>query len=189
MLEEAASELFLEEGYARVTVTQIARRAGVSRATFFNYFSSKSDVLWADVDEALASLPLALAESDPGHSPDRALHAALGALADRFGPRSVPWVLTQFEAIGSPPEVLAAAMQRLGGLHLALRDSVAERTGASATGLSCELAAGSALAALVAAVRVWSEAGPSRSGLREHLDAALALQAARRPAPPPGTDD
>ena len=58
-LEEAAAELFLEQGYPHTTVDDIASRAGVSRATFFNYFHNKSDVLWVDVDRALV-LPLAV---------------------------------------------------------------------------------------------------------------------------------
>ena len=55
-LEEAALELFLEQGYTPTTIDQITSRAGVSRATFFNYFSSKADLLWVEVDDALDSL-------------------------------------------------------------------------------------------------------------------------------------
>lgn len=54
-LEEAACELALEQGWDHVSASEIARRAGVSRSSFFNYFASKSDVLWWNVDVALAS--------------------------------------------------------------------------------------------------------------------------------------
>ncbi|HLS00520.1 MAG TPA: helix-turn-helix domain-containing protein, partial [Beutenbergiaceae bacterium] len=53
MLEEAACELFLERGYPGTSVADITTRAGVSRATFFNYVTSKSDLLWAGVDDAI----------------------------------------------------------------------------------------------------------------------------------------
>ncbi len=60
MLSEAACELFLEQGYDATSVSDITRRAGVSRSSFFNYFSAKSDVLWsgfdARVDAAVADL-------------------------------------------------------------------------------------------------------------------------------------
>jgi AcrR family transcriptional regulator len=55
-LEDAATELFLEQGYQNTSIDEIARRAGISRATFFNYFTTKSDVLWVDVDSALPVL-------------------------------------------------------------------------------------------------------------------------------------
>jgi AcrR family transcriptional regulator len=56
MLAEAAGELFLEQGYQDTSVDDIAHRAGVARATFFNYFPAKADVLFWDVDQVLSSL-------------------------------------------------------------------------------------------------------------------------------------
>ncbi|MPV49681.1 TetR family transcriptional regulator [Pseudactinotalea sp. HY160] len=56
ILEEAACELFLEQGYAATSVADITARAGVSRATFFNYVPTKSDLLWTSIDEAFESL-------------------------------------------------------------------------------------------------------------------------------------
>ena len=56
MLQDAAFELFLENSYAGTTVEEIAQRAGVSRNTFFNYFPTKSDVFWVELDESLDRL-------------------------------------------------------------------------------------------------------------------------------------
>ena len=55
-LAEAACELFLEQGFEATSIADITSRAGVSRSSFFNYFASKSDVLWAGLDERLTSL-------------------------------------------------------------------------------------------------------------------------------------
>jgi AcrR family transcriptional regulator len=38
-LQRAAMELFLERGYAEVTVAEIADRAGLTKRTFFKFFS------------------------------------------------------------------------------------------------------------------------------------------------------
>ena len=44
-LYDAAVTLFREQGYENTTVDQIARRAGVAKGTFFNYFPTKDAVL------------------------------------------------------------------------------------------------------------------------------------------------
>jgi AcrR family transcriptional regulator len=42
---EAAMDLIAEKGYDETTVEDIALKAGVSRRSFFRYFSSKSDLI------------------------------------------------------------------------------------------------------------------------------------------------
>lgn len=44
-LLDAAKELFVAEGYAAVTVDDVARAVGCSRATFYLHFANKGDVL------------------------------------------------------------------------------------------------------------------------------------------------
>jgi AcrR family transcriptional regulator len=43
----ATKEIFLTHGYTGTTVDEIARAAGISRASFYTYFPSKRDVLLA----------------------------------------------------------------------------------------------------------------------------------------------
>ena len=55
-IERATIELSLERGFNGTTIDDICERAGISRMTFFNYFSSKSSALLGrppvDFDEA-----------------------------------------------------------------------------------------------------------------------------------------
>jgi len=62
-LAEAACELFLERGYEATSIADITQRAGVSRSSFFNYFTSKSDVLWSGIDERIGVATTALDET------------------------------------------------------------------------------------------------------------------------------
>ena len=55
-LAEAACELFLEQGFEATSIADITTRAGVSRSSFFNYFASKSDILWSGLDERIADV-------------------------------------------------------------------------------------------------------------------------------------
>lgn len=44
-IQGAALRLFSEKGYEAATVSEIAEAAGVSKGTFFNYFSTKDELL------------------------------------------------------------------------------------------------------------------------------------------------
>ena len=46
-LMDAALHIFAEEGYHSASVSQIAKRAGVSKGLMYNYFHSKEEVLRA----------------------------------------------------------------------------------------------------------------------------------------------
>ncbi|WP_022885239.1 TetR/AcrR family transcriptional regulator [Glaciibacter superstes] len=173
MLEEAAAELFLEQTYAGTTIEQIAQRAGVSRNTFFNYFSAKSDLLWVDIDDGLAGLARSLDEcAGAGHATD-AVRRALMIVADGFGPANVPWALTQYELMGTSAELEASALSRF----MAQADLVTQFTsiqvGTGAAVLPCRAFSLAVLAATAAAAGVWAKAGVARGRLAPYVDEAV----------------
>ncbi len=49
-LREVARRLFLEQGYAAVSLTRIAEVAGISRTTLFSYFRAKHELLWDEFE-------------------------------------------------------------------------------------------------------------------------------------------
>ncbi|MDQ1741175.1 MAG: hypothetical protein QOE53_2827 [Pseudonocardiales bacterium] len=64
----AAMSLFFEHGYDSVTVGDVARLAGVSVATVFNYFDTKEDLFFDEVDPLQAALVAAVRDCPPGAS-------------------------------------------------------------------------------------------------------------------------
>ncbi|HKD98085.1 MAG TPA: TetR family transcriptional regulator [Micromonosporaceae bacterium] len=71
----AAFELFASHGFDRVSVAAVARHAGVSEATVFNYFPTKEDLVIGRLDEFEAGLVAAVRDRPPGTS----VIAAFGA--------------------------------------------------------------------------------------------------------------
>ncbi|WP_110205184.1 TetR/AcrR family transcriptional regulator [Nocardioides daejeonensis] len=58
-LEEGAVEVFAERGYAAASIDQVAKAAGLSRATFYLHFANKADLvigLWGDLRVQLLDL-------------------------------------------------------------------------------------------------------------------------------------
>lgn len=50
---DSALQLFAERGYDRVRVEDIAQEAGVSRATFYNHFAEREEILGALIEQLL----------------------------------------------------------------------------------------------------------------------------------------
>ena len=58
LLEETLMVLMQRKGYAQTTVTDLCREAGIPRRTFYHYFDSKEDVLYAVIENMLSECSL-----------------------------------------------------------------------------------------------------------------------------------
>jgi AcrR family transcriptional regulator len=170
-LQEAAFELFLEKGYEATTIGQIAQRAGVSRNTFFNYFSSKGDVFWVDLDDALKVVTTRLVETPAGRSALYAVRDALVVGGREMGSLQVPWALTQYALVGGAGDLISSALTRLHEHFTAIELFLLTRT--PITAVRAKTAAYAVLGAAVAAVQIWAAAGISRGQLEPYLLEAL----------------
>ena len=170
LLQEAALELFTENGYAGTSVEHITTRAGVSRNTFFNYFASKSDVFWLEVDAALPTLVDALAVAPADARPCDAVVTAVCAFAAEFGPDAVPFVLTQHELIGSVAEVTASAVSRLAAHAELIRVFLVGRGMPEHTAMTAGFACAGAT---VAAALAWAGAGAQRGSAESYVRDSL----------------
>jgi AcrR family transcriptional regulator len=76
-INSAAMELFFAAGFDSVTVAEVANRAGVSVATVFNYFDTKEDLFFDEVERLAADLAATVRDCPPGASVMAALHSHL----------------------------------------------------------------------------------------------------------------
>lgn len=182
-IAEAACELFLECGFDATTIADITQRAGVSRSSFFNYFTSKSEVLWAGLDEriagverALADAPLsAAAQGDPAAS----VASALRAVGEGFAPDSLALALGNAHAMG-----LAHLLEREAGARRArIGALVARRLQASGIdAIEAEVAGAAYAGAVLASIAAWADAGAGQTPLAPLLERALHAAASTLPA-------
>ncbi len=64
-IQDAALDLFVDQGFEATTVEQIALRADVSPSTFFRYFGTKADIILNDHDTQLGQLCDAIRSQPP----------------------------------------------------------------------------------------------------------------------------
>lgn len=77
-------DLVLERGYEETTVDDICAAAEISRTTFFRYFSSKDEALFATTADAGEFLRDALTARPAGEPPWVAMRHALDPLIERY---------------------------------------------------------------------------------------------------------
>jgi AcrR family transcriptional regulator len=83
-LQEAALALYGERGYEETTVAEIAERAGLTKRTFFRYFTDKREVLFWGADLLEQRMVAAIEAAPASASPLAMIGAALDAAAVRF---------------------------------------------------------------------------------------------------------
>lgn len=164
-IAEAACELFLEQGYEQTSIIDITSRAGVSRSSFFNYFSSKSDVLWAGLDERLAVFEQRLA-ADTAAPAASAVRAETLAIAEGFVPDSLALAIVNLTAMGLEVEFERDAALRRARVARAVATRLV-RGGADR--LRAEVAGAAWGGAVLAAIEAWAHDGAGRTSLARFL--------------------
>lgn len=167
-IEDAAAELFLERSYVGTTVDDIALRAGVSRATFFNYFDSKSDLLWSDADRAIATLSERLGAGDSIF--DAILHTA-----NEVGSERVPLAVSQSDVMGTRDELVSSGLLRVTKLVELIRQAIVTQEGSGGRTLATTVRANACAGAVIAAWESWIFSGVDRRPLKDYIRDALAL--------------
>ena len=125
-ISEAAAALFLERGFDTVTVTEIAKAAGVSTVTVFNHFPRKEDLFLDRAVDAVELLRAAVRDRGPGVDVLASLrYASLRLVDDRhplsgLNDRSIPF----FRTVAGSPALVARAREIAADLERTLADEL-----------------------------------------------------------------
>src|SRR5271170_5398897 len=157
-LRQAALKSFARKGFANVTVTELAREAGVTERTFFRHFPSKEAVLFQDYETQLEWLAEALAQRPTSESLFDAVLASIG---------SFPHDLEVVRQAAIARSTLISAERIAAHLRVVqssfadvLTDFIRTRyLGVPNLDLVAEVAGATLAAALVVAVQKWGDDG------------------------------
>lgn len=154
-IEDAALDLFAEQGYEDTTVDQIAARAEISKATFFRYFGAKGDVIFGAGDDRHQALQEAIAERPVSED---ALTAVRMAVLRQWLPTVDPRrTVRQTRAARTSPVLRGLSLDLGVRWQTDVSDALARRQGLDSGDRSCRLAAAMAFAVLSNAVNLWMD--------------------------------
>ncbi len=145
-LADAALELFLERGYDRVSVKDVAEAADVSVTTLFKHFPGKEALVFDLDDELEAGLVAAVRERPAGQS---ILHALRDHIGHRVrARRAAGGPMPAFARMVDETPALRDYSRRMWQRHeTTLARAIAEDTGAPPGDIACAAVARFALAA------------------------------------------
>lgn len=150
-LQEAALELYREQGYDATTTAQIATRAGVTERTYFRHFADKREVLFGGEIELRDTMVDAITGASPDASPLDLVAGAYLAAVPLFV-EGRPVAVRRAEIIAGTP----ALEERAHAKTAALTDAVvAALTGRGVPEPTARLAAQVAAAAFQRAGAQW----------------------------------
>ncbi len=161
-LRDAAMELFSRQGFDHTTVEEIADACEVSPRTFFRYFPTKEDVLFADADDRRDALLAVLAAEPLDHPPLAALHAAMRALAlDYRDDRAA--LVARSKVVERSPQLQAYKAEHQHGWEAAVVDELLRRAravGSPVTPAEMRLLTAVATAAIRVSLDSWIADAP-----------------------------
>ncbi len=153
-LAAVAQRLFVAEGFDNTSIEDIARAAGISRRTFFRYFSTKADVLFVESAAELRRLQEALRQARRG-APYRTVVIAAVTDALRVPSEDYEWARQRAQLILTVPTLQAHAAVRFAQWRSAAADYA--RTLDPVDDLFARAVGHAVLAATLAAHEHWIE--------------------------------
>jgi AcrR family transcriptional regulator len=125
-LTEAAIALFAEQGYEETTIAEIAERAGLTKRTFFRYFSDKREVLFDRSHELERRWLEAVVAAPSEATPLDVVTAGFAPLAELFAERH-PYARLRAGIIGANPELQERELIKLQRLAASIEATLIER--------------------------------------------------------------
>lgn len=157
-IAEVAFDLFAANGFEETTAVEAAEAAGISRASFFRYFGSKEDAVFAALEATGAELAAAVAARPREEEIWTCLHRAFRGSLERYLENPVQ-TLARVRLSRETPSLRAHQLERQAQWRELICAALSERLGCSRAEEEFELQilVGAALVALDVAATRWGE--------------------------------
>jgi AcrR family transcriptional regulator len=155
-LTQVAMALFLERGFEATTLDDIASAADISRRSFFHYFASKEDVVFAWQEESTAALIAAVAARPANESMLAAAENAISAMVRQLEPREA---MAMAQLKRDNPALQARDQVKYEKLERALAEAVGKRAVHKTERLQARLVAMIATGAMRIGGELWVAEG------------------------------
>lgn len=169
----AALRLFAERGYEETTIADIAAAADVSPRTFFSYFPSKEDVVFAEIDDRLAEVAERLRRT-PGESPMETIRRSIVDVLEAVVAEHRDYGAVQVALVLERPGLRARALQRLMDAQEAI-EALFRELCPGISEIDAVAAAGIAIGGMQAVVAHCRREGYDPVSMRTALDRAVDL--------------
>jgi AcrR family transcriptional regulator len=167
----AAVDLFSEQGYDATTVEQIARRAGVTKSTFFRHFPDKREMLSAGQETLATLLTEGILQAPADAGPLAAVATGLQRASSALGPTNRELGPRIKAAIDSSVELQERAALKNVGMAAAMTAALRQR---GVPEPMAQLASELGVLALKRGYAAWSKGGrQAGDDLAPHAQAAL----------------
>lgn len=111
-LEQAALELFVEQGFADTTVPQITARAGLTTRTFFRHFSDKREVLFGAERDLPALVGQLMADAPASLRPIALIEQGLSVVASTRFEGQRDYLLTHRAVVAADASLRERSLQK-----------------------------------------------------------------------------
>jgi AcrR family transcriptional regulator len=155
-LTRVAMALFLDRGFEATTLDDIAAAADISRRSFFHYFASKEDVVFAWHEESTAALIAAVAAQPANESMLAAAENAISAMAKQLEPSEA---IAMARLKRDNPALQARDQVKYEKVERALAEALGKRAGHEAEKLQARLVAMITTGAMRIGAEFWAADG------------------------------
>lgn len=160
-IEDVASDLFRERGYAATSIRDIARALSVQGASLYAHVTSKEDVLWAIVDRAATRFERAAAVAeaeaaerrpgDPAEALAALVRSHIGVLTEHVAETGV--FVHEWRALG--PDRRAAILARRDAYQARFRRRIDDGISIGAFAMTDPSIAASTILSAINGVATW----------------------------------